>query len=89
MASYTVRGFYIPKRMMDGISMYINHKIKPGGFLRAVISNNLKDAVGMADDENLANLPAYVSYFYNEAPSDCWGSEEKLNAWIMSRKEAA
>ena len=50
--------------------------------LRAVICNNLKDACGLADDDNLQNLPAFVAYFYNIAPSACWGSPEKYQAWI-------
>jgi hypothetical protein len=85
---YQFNQFYIPERMMGGIKRYIEHGIKPGSFLRAVIQNDLREAVGAADDENMANLPAYVAYFYNEAPSDCWGSPENMEAWI-ERKEKA
>jgi len=81
---YTFRNFYIPKRMMGGIHRYIEHHIPPGNFLSAVISNDLKEACGRADDENMVNLPAYVAYFYNEAPSHCWGSKENMDAWIKA-----
>ena len=81
---YKFRQFYIPERMMGGIDRYINNRIRPGEFLCAVISNNLKEAVGQADDENILNLPAYVAYFYNEAPSGCWGSKEKMKAWLKN-----
>ena len=77
-----MKNFYIPERMMGGIERYINDKINPGDFLQAVICNDLREAVGRADDENIRNLPAYVAYFYNEAPSLCWGSKEKMEAWL-------
>jgi len=78
---YRFRGFYIPERMMLAIQRYIKGE-KPGGFLQAVICNDLFAAVGRADEENLTNLPAYIGYFYNEAPSESWGSREKMEAWI-------
>ena len=80
---YTFRDFYIPARMMDSITRYIDHGIKPGSFLTGVISNNLREAVSNADDENLRNIPAYLGYFYNEAPSPCWGSQELMDQWIQ------
>ena len=78
---YEFRDFYIPERMMDGIKLWIEQGIYPGGFLTSVIENNLSEAVGAADDENMRNIPAFVAYFYNEAPSQCWGSREKAVKW--------
>lgn len=83
---YRFNQYYIPERMMGGIIRYIEDGIIPGGFLQAVVSNDLKEAVGRADEENMANLPAYVAYFYNEAPSQCWGSEEKMLRWGKLRQ---
>ena len=74
--------YQIPETMMGGIRRYIDFGIAPGGFLYAVICNDLKEAVGCADSENLANLPAFVFYFYNDAPSKCWGSPEKAKVWM-------
>ena len=82
---YKFQDYYIPDRMMPGIERYVTYGIKPGDFLTAVIRNNLHDALSRADDENLQNLPAFVAYFYNEAPASCWGSPEKMNEW-MERK---
>ena len=87
--SYVWCDFYIPERMMPGIKRYIEEGIIPGHFLQAVISNNLSEACGRADDENMKNLPAYVAYFYNEAPATCWGSKERMQSWhekMMSKK---
>ena len=79
---YEFRQWYIPDRMRGGIARYIEQGIPPGSFLQAVITNDLRRAVEQADDENLMNLPAYMAYFYHEAPSDCWGSPEKMKAWL-------
>ena len=78
---YKFREFYIPQRMAGGIERYINKGIMPGPFLTAVLENNLKEAVGQADDENINNLPAYCGYFYNEAPAPCHGSPKAVRAW--------
>ena len=79
---YHFREFYITDHMLDSIQEYVRIGRPVGDFLTAVIKNDLKEAVGRADDENIRNLPAFVSYFYNEAPSNCWGSQEKLDRWI-------
>lgn len=88
MEIYTFRDWYIPDRMMDGIRRYIDQGIPPGDFLTAIISNDLKEAVGRADEENLANLPAFVSFFYNMAPSRCWGSPEIMDAWLDKERNS-
>ena len=84
---YHFQKWYIPDRMRGGIQRYVEQGIPPGDFLTAVIQNNLFEAVGRADEENMENLPAYVAFFYNECPRLCWGSEEKMEAWIESKKE--
>lgn len=68
--------------LQAGIDRYINHHIPPGDFLRSVICNNLSAAITYADNINIHLLPEYVNYFYNNAPSSCWGSVEKYSAWL-------
>ena len=79
---YKFREFYIRDQMMDAIRNYIDKQIHPGSFLTGVICNDLKMAVMCADDENIKNIPAFTSYFYNEAPSNCWGSMDIMNNWL-------
>ena len=83
---YTFRRWYIPGRMRLGIERYVKDHIRPGSFLQAVISNDLRNALAHADIENLENLPAYTMYFYWETPPDCHGSKEKMEAWINKSK---
>lgn len=84
--SYFFRDFRIRPDMLDAIRRYIDDRIEPGHFLAAVICNDLNEAVGRADDGNLSNLPAFVAYFYNEAPSQCWGSKEQMGAWLEGKQ---
>lgn len=79
--TYKFRDWYIPDRMMESLTEYVRIGRPVGDFLNAVLSNNLSEAVGRADDENIRNIPAYVAYLYNEAPSMCHGSVEKVRNW--------
>ena len=85
-AEYQFKYFHIPEYMMGGVTRYIEHGIPPGDFLTAVICNDLFEAISRADDTNMRNLPAYIGYFYNKAPSECFGSKEKMDAWIKAKR---
>lgn len=71
----------IPEYMVEGIFNWIVHHVRPGDFLSAVIVNDLRGACAHADDTNRHLLWEYCNFFYNEAPSPCWGSLEKARAW--------
>jgi hypothetical protein len=76
----------VPEHDHCGIVRYVLHGIEPGGFLTAVITNNLKESMGKADLENRRALFNIVSWFYNHAPADCWGSAARMSAWIIARR---
>jgi hypothetical protein len=75
----------IPDYTMKALSRYINDKIPTGGFLEAVLSNDLKEACGRADENNQRVLPEIVAFLYNEAPGTCWGSPERVKQWLNRR----
>lgn len=75
----------IPGTIKQSLDRYIQYHIPTGGFLEAVLSNDLKEAFGRADKENRIALFEIVKYCYNELPSDCWGSPEKVDAWLAER----
>lgn len=85
---YNFREWKIRKQMVDEIRGYIDNKTPPGEFLTAVICNDLKGAIWHADAINLANLPAFVGYFYNEAPAGCWGSSKIMKRWMAKKTES-
>ena len=71
----------MPASMRPGTQLYIEKGILPGSFLRAVISNDLKESFAQADEINQRRMFEIVKWWYLEAPSPCWGSEEKMLAW--------
>jgi hypothetical protein len=72
----------LPEHMRDGARLYIEHGIAPGGFMMAVLENNLAEAFGRADYVNTHCMASWVAWLYNDAPSSCWGSPERVAAWI-------
>jgi len=85
---YYHRGFFIRPDMVGALELYVNKGIDPGSFLTAVIQNKgLFEVCDLADDINIRNLPAFVGYLWNEAPSTCWGSKEKMDAWKKRLKQ--
>jgi hypothetical protein len=78
----------IPLLTMAGLSGWISHGIQPGGFLTAVLCNDLREAIVRADDANLAALPDIVKWVRRNAPMACWGSPQAMNHWKLSRRRA-
>ena len=71
----------LPEHMQAGARLWIEQGIYPGGFMLAVMENDLVEAVGRADETNRERLPDFVSFFYNEAPRACWRTRENIEAW--------
>jgi len=88
MTSYYYSGdFTIPKHLVEGLNFYCTYGLLPGRFLRAVINNDLAEACATGDTDGLRVLPAIVAWLYHQAPAECWGSEEKVNAWVKHMAE--
>ena len=83
---YTINYDRLPPHIRDGVKRYIEHGIKPGDFLTAVIQNNLKESFARADETNIERMFDIVSFLYNEVPLLCWGSPERMKNW-MEMKE--
>ncbi len=66
----------------EALIRYIEHGIKPGSFLTAILCNDLLSAVGHADSVNKSRIPEYVKYLFNEVPGNCWGSPEAMQTWM-------
>lgn len=73
----------IPPRMQAAIMRYVLNRVKPGDFLTAVICNDLRQAVGLADAENSPLIPLYVRWLTNNAPSVCWGDAAAMRVWLQ------
>ena len=85
--NFTYLGKRIPSYMYGPIEDYILHgDIDRDDFLWNVVTNNLVGVYKSADSTNINLIGVYVSFFYNEAPSNCWGSEETVCKWIYTRR---
>ena len=71
----------IPSYMQGGVTRWIEHGIRPGHFLTALLSNDLRETFARADDTNARCVIYYLKFLYNHAPPDCWGSPERFEAW--------
>ncbi len=83
---YECRGVYVPGHLLEVLKTYVTHRIPAGGYLTAVLENNLMEAIGRADEHSYQALRATVSLVHNEMPHTCWGSPDKVKAWL-ERKE--
>src|SRR5438552_2539481 len=78
---YTFRGFILPEHLRESLDTYVETGRPTGDFLRAVINNDLKDAVARADTENLHIIPAIVGYLSNECQTGSWGHARAWEEW--------
>lgn len=72
----------IPARTLLAIRRYADDHRQPGGFVTAVLENNLSRAVATADSENAAALFEIMRYCRWEIPGACWGSPARVAAWL-------
>jgi len=72
----------IPGYMHHALVSYITEGKPTGGFLNAVLCNDLKGACNKADEANQVALYDYVFFLFNDAPVACWGSPERVARWM-------
>lgn len=72
----------IPTTTKEALDRYAKHRVPTGGFLRAVLEDKLFEAFNRADGENTRAMKEIVMYVWNDMPADCWGSKEKVDAWL-------
>ena len=72
----------IGEHVAESIENYANERIQTGGFLRAVLENDLGQAVGRADLQNRRNLADIVCAIYNDIPAVSYGDKEAVSKWL-------
>ena len=80
---------FIRPDIRDALDAWGREAFPVGGFLTAVLENNLSEALGRADEYNLKTIFHIVSYVYNELPSHCWGSPKNVSQWQRRFKNEA
>lgn len=72
----------VPGHIVPGFIDYILNGREQGSFCMAVVENNLFRAFEKADLVNQQGMSAIVTWLWNYAPTKCWGSPEKVEAWM-------
>jgi len=78
----------LPERFAGDMALWIEYGVAPGGFLQAVLTNDLRDTFARADYQSVREVAGIVSWLYNEAPAGCWGSPADCAAWYAARRPA-
>lgn len=78
----------LPLNALLDMYAYATSHSKVGGFLEAVISNDLALSVQRADSENVVLLPQYAVVLRHCFPAEAWGSKKAYDRWT-GRKEVA
>ena len=71
----------LPPLSAEGARNYVKLRLHPGGFLRAVLENDLALAFGRADQKNTEVMGVWARWL-GLIPRDCWGSPQKVNDWL-------
>ena len=71
----------LPAGVQSPMQQYIRYGLHPGGFLYAVIVNDLRRAVEYGSAENLKTLPDIVQWLIEHAPAECHGSPGLVEMW--------
>lgn len=73
----------VPVGYMSGaVQRYVENRLEPGGFMRALLCNDLRGAVSRADGTNVARIPHWVVWLEENMPRGSWGSPEAYESWI-------
>lgn len=73
----------IPSRFLEPLTGYVKFRQYPqSAFLLAVLENSLSTTVVRMDAEGFLALPQIIAWLLETVPTACWGSPEKVTAWL-------
>ena len=84
----TMREYGVPVHDHMGLARWVLFGVMPGSFLKAVLCNDLMTACSRADIYNKHAMFEVVQWLYNHAPAECWGTPEKVDAWVLTKVRA-
>ncbi len=70
----------------ESLYNYFVHGFEPGGFMTAVLSNDLFGAVGRADSVNTDLISQYARWIENRAPYGSYGDRETVKGWLRKNE---
>lgn len=75
----------VPPATLDGLVRYATEHSPVGGFLTAVLSNDLMEAVSRADHHNAPRIADICRFIHWCLPARCHGSRERVTKWLEIR----
>ncbi len=72
----------LPIHCQQSMRDYIEHRHPVGGFLYAVLSNDLYRTFLKADELNAPKIKDYLLFLDRHAPPECYGSKENIDRWL-------
>jgi len=75
----------IPEQTQNSLKYYMLRGQPTGGFLSAVLCNNLMEAATRGDLEHRAQLVNITLWIYSHLPAGSHGSEQRVEAWIKKK----
>ena len=72
---------------LASIDNYVQFGVPTGGFLKACISNDFKEAACRADSVNKLFLQDIAKYITNHMPAISQGSEDRYYKWCAAHQE--
>lgn len=73
---------HVPAHLHDGLVEYVAARRPTGGFLQAVLENDLRMAVRRADVVSAHAISSIVLFLLTYVEEDAWGSPEEVQAWL-------
>jgi hypothetical protein len=75
------RGMHFSDQTKDSINLYLFRGLMPGGHLEAQFAHDLERALYNADTHNRTVFWAIAMWIRNNAPDECQGSYDAVDAW--------
>lgn len=84
----------VPTHLQPGLLLWVEKGVRPGGFLSAVLSNDLFVAAQRGDELSFIGLPALCRFLTKHAPEGSFGSPQFYRNWpqyiaAQNRRDAA
>lgn len=78
----------LPEHMWYGLELYLRMGINPGGFMQALLCNDLMNAFSRADSLNIEKMENWIKFIYNYLPLSCYGNRWDYDTWVEKHKDA-
>lgn len=88
MKTPSFEGYNIPGHTQASLTRYLENGYMPGGFLTAVMTNDLYRAVSSADEANTRALADIARWVFMNVPAGALFTEERMMEWCCKTQAA-